>query len=158
MSGIKIDIQKTGFPVTLGEVELWFDSSMENIKKFIHVEEIAEKKLKEAKEKSKHIHFPKLEDIDEEAIRGIDPKDLEEAFNVTNELVAAQYDILFGDGTFKKIYKKYPDIFALEKALEPLGQAIAKKIEEIEFERIEEVENIKKEYVKKKASKLNASK
>ena len=151
MSEIKIDIQRTGFPVTIGTIELWFDSSIENLRNFINVEELAEKKLEEAKEKAKHIHFPT--EITIENIHEVDPKDIDDALNLNNEFVAAQYDIIFGDGTFKKIYKKYPDIIALEKALEPIGNAIAKRIEELEFERTKEVENIKKDYLKNKANK-----
>lgn len=151
MSEIKIDIQRTGFPVKVGTIELWFDSSIENLRNFIHVEELAEKKLEEAKEKAKHIHFPA--DITYENVHEVDKKDIDDALNLNNEFVAAQYDLLFGDGTFKKVYKKYPDIIALESALEPIGNAIAKRVEELEFERTKEVENTKNEYLKKKASK-----
>ena len=73
--------------------------------------------------------------------------------DVNKEFIAAQYDIIFGDGTFKKIYKEYPDILALEKMLEPIGDALAERIEELEVERTEEVEEKKKQYLKKKALK-----
>jgi len=151
MTEIKIDIQRTGFPVKIGTIELWFDSSLENLRNFINVEKIAEKKLEEAKEKAKHIHFPA--EITQDNFREVNEKDIDDALNLNNEFVAAQYDIIFGDGTFKKVYKKYPDIIALEKALDPVGVAIAKRIEEMEFERTKEVENTKKEYLSKKASK-----
>lgn len=151
MTEIKIDIQRTGFPVKIGTIELWFDSSLENLRNFINVEKIAEKKLEEAKEKAKHIHFPA--EITRENFHEVDEKDIDDALDLNNEFVAAQYDIIFGDGTFKKVYKKYPDIIALEKALDPVGVAIAKRIEEMEFERTKEVENTKKEYLEKKASK-----
>ena len=151
MSEIKIDIQRTGFPVKISGVNFWFDSSIENLRRFFNVEELAHEKLKEAQEKAKHIHFPA--EITIENIHEVDPKDIDDALNLNNEFVAAQYDILFGDGSFKEIYKKIPDIIALEKALEPIGNAIAKRIEELEFERTKEVENIKKDYLKKKASK-----
>ena len=31
---IQIEIKRTGFPVKLGEVELWFDTSLENLTRF----------------------------------------------------------------------------------------------------------------------------
>lgn len=148
---IKIDIRRTGFPVKIGDLELWFDSSLENLRKFFNVDKIAQGKLKEAQEKAKHIHFP--DDVDVDNIKNIDTKTVDAAFDVNKEYIAAQYDIIFGDGTFKKIYKKYPDILALEKALEPIGMAIAEKIEDMEVERNKEVEEKKKEYLNKKASK-----
>jgi len=145
---IKIDIQKTGFPVKIGTVELFFDSSIENLRRFFNVDEIAQEKLKEAQEKAKHIHFPEDMDID-----NIDVKTVDAALDVNKEFIAAQYDIIFGDDTFKKIYKKYPDILALEQALDVIGVNIANRIEELEGERNTKVESKKVEYLNKKAKK-----
>ena len=125
---IQIDIERTGFPVKIGTVELWFDSSLENLRRFINVEELAQQKLKEAQEKAKHIHFP--DEIDIETVKNLDEKTIDAAIDLNKEFIAAQYDIIFGDGTFKKLYKVYPDIIALEKALDIVGVAIAQKIEE----------------------------
>ncbi|MEW8974110.1 MAG: hypothetical protein AB2375_07935 [Tissierellaceae bacterium] len=146
---IKIDIQRTGFPVKIGDLELWFDSSLENLRTFFNIEEVAQEKLKEAQAKAKHIHFP--DDIEE--VEDIDVKTVDAAFDVTKEWIATQYDIIFGDGAFKKIYKQYPDIIALENALDPIGIAIANRIEELESERVKEFDKKKKEYLKKKAKK-----
>ncbi|WP_138090830.1 hypothetical protein [Halalkalibacterium halodurans] len=145
---IQINIDRTGFPVKIGTVELWFDSSLENLRRFFNVEEIANQKLKEAQEKAKHIHFP--EEID---VESIDVKTIDAAFDVNKEFIAAQYDIIFGKGAFKEIYKKYPDIVALEQALDDVGAAIAKRIEELEEERVKKAESKKNEYLNKKASK-----
>lgn len=149
---IQIDVQRTGFPVKIGTIELWFDSSLENLRRFFNVDEIAQQKLKEAQEKAKHIHFP--DEIDVDTIENIDIKTVDAAFDVNKEFIAAQYDVIFGDGTFKKIYKKYPDIIALENALDPLGHAIAKKIEEQQEEREKQVKRIQNEYLQKKKEKL----
>lgn len=143
---IKIEIERTGFPVKVGSIDLWFDSSVENLRRFFNVDELANEKLKEAQEKAKHIHFP--EDLTDTKLATYDA-----AIDVNKEFVAAQYDILFGDGTFKKLYKTYPDMVALEYALEPLGEAIAERINELEKERIKKVEQQKTQYVNKKAAK-----
>ncbi len=148
MSEIKIDIKRTGFPVKIGSLELWFDSSLENLRRFFDVEELAQEKLKEAQEKAKHIHFP-----DDVEIEDVDTKAVDAALDVNKEFIAAQYDIIFGDGVFKKIYKEYPDIIALEQALDPIGFAIAKRIEEQEAERAKQVEAKKAEYLNKKEKK-----
>lgn len=146
---VNINIKRTGFPVKIGALELWFDASLENLRRFFDVEEIAKGKLKEAQEKAKHIHFPEvIENIEDVEVETVDA-----ALDVNKEFIAAQYDVIFGDGTFKKIYKEYPDIIALEQALEPIGVAIAKKIEEMEQERKQVVESKKDEYLKKKAQK-----
>lgn len=148
---IQIDIERTGFPVKIGTVELWFDSSLENLRRFINVEELAQQKLKEAQEKAKHIHFP--DEIDIETVKNLDEKTIDAAIDLNKEFIAAQYDIIFGDGTFKKLYEVYPDIIALEKALDIVGVAIAQKIEEQEEERQKLVEQKKAEYLNKKKKK-----
>lgn len=148
---IQIDIERTGFPVKIGTVELWFDSSLENLRRFINVDELAQQKLKEAQEKAQHIHFPA--EIDVETVQNLDEKTIDAAFDLNKEFIAAQYDIIFGDGTFKKLYAKYPDIIALEKALDIVGVAIAQKIEEQEEERQKLVEQKKLEYLNKKRKK-----
>lgn len=150
---IQIDVQRTGFPVKIGTIELWFDSSLENLRRFFNVDEIAQQKLKEAQEKAKHIHFP--DEIDVDTIENIDIKTVDAAFDVNKEFIAAQYDVIFGDGTFKRIYDEYPDVLALEQALEPLGKAIAQKIEEQEQERSAKVEEKKNEYLQKQKAKQN---
>lgn len=151
MSEIKIDIQRTGFPVKIGTLELWFDSSLENLRRFFNVDEIAQKKLKEAQEKAKHIHFPT--DMEGINVEDVDKETIDAAFDVNKEFIAAQYDIIFGDDTFKKIYKAYPDILALEQVLDVVGVAIAKRIEEQEEERSKLVESKKQEALNKKAKK-----
>lgn len=148
---IKIDVKRTGFPIKIGNLDLWFDSSIENLKNFFNIEQITQDRLKKARKKAEHVHFP--DDINEENVLEIEENTINAAFDVHKEFIAIQYDILFGDGAFKKIYDEYPDIIALEGLLKPLGEAIAQKIEEQEQERKSEVEKIKNEYLKKKAQK-----
>ncbi|MED2940651.1 hypothetical protein P4345_25695 [Cytobacillus horneckiae] len=143
-----IDINRTGFPVKVGSVELWFDSSFENLRRFFNVDELAQKKLKIAEEKAKHIHFP--EDMN---VENLDEQTIDAAFDVNKEFIAAQYDIIFGDDTFRKIYKEYPDILALDRALEVVGAAIAQRLEEQEESRSKEAKKKQNEYLNKKAKK-----
>lgn len=146
---INIDIKRTGFPVKIGALEFWFDASVESLRRFFEVEEIAKAKVKEAEEKAKHIHFPEVID----SMDDLEIETVNAAIDFNKEFIAAQYDVLLGDGAFKKIYKQYSDIWALKDALEVLGLAIAEKIEEIERERIQVVESKKDAYLKKKAQK-----
>lgn len=134
---IEIEIKRSGFPVKIGSLELWFDQSLENIKRFIDLEKVAKAKLEEAIEKEEYIHFPKESEIDAQ-------------LDADKEFVAIQYDIMFGDGTFKKIYKKYPDVLALAEALDPIGFAISERIEEKEKERSRLVQQTKEQFLNKK--------
>ncbi len=45
MSEIKIELKRTGFPVSIGEVELWFDTSQESLMRFFDMEEEIQKRL-----------------------------------------------------------------------------------------------------------------
>lgn len=148
---LNIKINKTGFPVNVGEVELWFDSSLENLKTFINIEKLAEEKLNEVRKKAKHVHFP--DDVSTENVDEVSEDDIESAFSATKEFIAIQYDLMFGDGAFKKIYEVHPDIIALEAALEAVGEGIAAKLKESEAKRAQGVEAKQKEYIKKKLQK-----
>jgi len=141
---IEINIKRSGIPVKVGSIELWFDQSLENIKRFSNLESIALEKLKEAEENEKHFHFPE---------EGIDESVIDAKLDADKEFVAIQYDIMFGDGTFKKIYKKYPDVLALAEALDPIGFAISERIEEKEKERSKIAQQTKAQFLNKKASK-----
>jgi hypothetical protein len=148
---VNIDLELSGFPVKIGDIELFFNTSYENLRTFFNAEEILLEKLKEAEEKAMHIHFP--EDMNPENITDKEIKQIDAALDLQKESIAAEYDIMFGDGTFKKIYKRYPDIKALGAALEPLGKAIGEKLEEMEAEEREEVEKAKQEARKKQQAK-----
>jgi len=39
---IQINVNRTGFPVKVGSLELWFDSSIENLRNFFNIDEIAQ--------------------------------------------------------------------------------------------------------------------
>ena len=151
MADIKIGIKRTGFPVKIGEIELWFDSSIENLKKFFNIDKLAEERLEKTKELAKNIKLP--DEINEETVKAMDEKTIDDAFNVNKEFIAIQYDLIFGDGTFAKVYKEYPDIMALEEVLEQVGQAVAQKVEDVEKERQEKSVVKMSDHLKKKASK-----
>lgn len=150
---IKIDVKRTGFPVKIGSLELWFDSSVENLRRFFDAEKIALERLKEVEKKARHVHFPEVEEINEDNIKDMPVETIDAALDLNKEYVAIQYDVIFGDGTFKKLYKEYPDVMALNDLIDPLGIAIAEKIEQQEEDRKKEVEKKKQEYLDKKSKK-----
>jgi len=146
---INIPIQRTGFPVKIGSTELWFDSSFENMKRFFNIEDLAKERLEEVRKKAEHVHFP--DEINEETIETVNAEDMDTAFDVNKEFIAIQYDLMFGDGTFKQLYTDIPDIIALEKVLDVVGKSVADKINEQEAERV-------KEYSSKRAAILDKKK
>ena len=148
---INIPIKRTGFPVKIGEVELWFDSSVENIRNFLNIEELAEEKLRTVREKTKHVHFPK--EITDETIEDVEVDDIDTAFDANKEFIAIQYDLIFGDGTFKKLYKAIPDIIALDGVLEVVGAEIAERLEQQNEEITKRYNDTRSEILDKKKQK-----
>ena len=148
---VKIEIKRTGFPVNVGEVELWFDSSIENLKNFVNVEEIARERIQGIAEQAKHIHFP--EEINEKTIQDVEDETIEEAFSVSKEYIAVQYDVIFGEGTFKKLYEVYPDVFALEDAFESIADGVAERLEEENEIRTQKYQETKMSLLDKKKQK-----
>lgn len=148
---INIPIKRTGFPVKIGEVELWFDSSIENVRNFLNIEEVAEEKLKKVREKAKHVHFP--QEINDETIEDVKVEDIDTAFDANREFIAIQYDLIFGDGTFKKLYKAIPDIIALDEVLEVVGNSIAERLEQQNEEITERYNDTRSEILEKKKQK-----
>lgn len=148
---VKVEIKRTGFPVEIGEVEVWFDSSIENLKNFANAEKISRERLGEVSKKAQHIHFPS--EITDETIKEISEETIEDAFSLNKEFIAIQYDVIFGDGTFKKIYEKHPDIYALEGALDIVGVAISERLEEEFDKRTEKYSATKDEILEKKKAK-----
>ncbi|MDV5978119.1 hypothetical protein KB584_11950, partial [Streptococcus canis] len=47
MSGIAIDLKRTGFPVKIGQVGLWFDTSQERLIEFFDIETEVNRRLNE---------------------------------------------------------------------------------------------------------------
>lgn len=148
---INIPIQRTGFPVKIGSTELWFDSSFENMKRFFNIDDLAKERLEEIREKAEHVHFP--DEINEDTIETVKAEDMDTAFDVNKEFIAIQYDLMFGDGTFKQLYDDIPDIIALEKVLDVVGKSVADKINEQEAERVKEYSSKRAEILDKKKQK-----
>ncbi|WP_373751245.1 hypothetical protein [Jeotgalibaca porci] len=151
MADIKIQVKRSGFPVNIGEVELFFDSSQENLKQFFNVDTIAKEKMDALSEKAKSVKVPN--EINESNVRDIDPKTIETAFDVNKEFIAIQYDLIFGDGAFERLYNVYPDINALTDVLEAVGISIAEKLEEENKKRQEKSTLKLTDHLSKKASK-----
>ena len=130
MSEITVDIKRTGFPVNIGEVNVWFDTSVENLTRFFDFEEEANKRLNGLEKEIIESNLDKEiteETVNKETALG--------AINLETKLLEIQYDLLFGDGVFAKVYALYPDYQALSNTLDTLCILITAKLEELKIER-----------------------
>lgn len=148
--GFSINVDKTGFPVSVGEVEFWFDSSIEGLENFLNADKVVETRLEEVKKKAKGINIPEITEFE---VSDIDPKFSKQAIALKKEVVGITYDVLLGEGAFDKIYKTYPDVFELERIINPLQKGISESIQEQEEARLKETKAIESEYLNKKQQK-----
>ncbi|MTN76952.1 hypothetical protein GMB45_16155, partial [Turicibacter sanguinis] len=116
---ISIEIQKSGFPIKLGTVERWFDTSAESLTRFHDMETEATKRLNEFQRQIVESNIGK--DIEEDNIT-IDT--VKGAVDLEKKYLEIQYDLLLGDGTFAELYDLYPDYLVLQETLEKVSEMI----------------------------------
>lgn len=147
-SGISVDVVRSGFPVSIGPVELWFDTSDEFLVTFFDLEQEAQKRLAEFEKSIVEAN------LDKKLEEGITKDTLLGAIDLEKKLLEIQYDLLFGDGTFEKLYAEFPDHQALDLTLEKVAALIEAKLSELKIER----ENIVKERINKYKKKSKTAK
>lgn len=128
--GLTIDVKRTGFPVTIGGVGLWFDTSNERLAGFFDLEEEATRRLNEFEKaiiESNVGKYIEEDSITKDTVLG--------AVELEKKLLEIQYDLLFDDGTFAKLYKEFPDHQALENTFEQVCTLIGEKLKELQIER-----------------------
>ncbi|AIG43328.1 hypothetical protein [Streptococcus suis] len=147
-NGISVDVVRSGFPVSIGPVELWFDTSDEFLVTFFDLEQEAQKRLAEFEKSIVEAN------LDKKLEEGITKDTLLGAIDLEKKLLEIQYDLLFGDGTFEKLYAEFPDHQALDLTLEKVAALIEAKLSELKIER----ENIVKERINKYKKKSKTAK
>ena len=153
---ININIERSGFPVKIGEFEFWFDTSNEAMQHFINIDQIVNDRynayLAEISERSAKGEFDdaKKGEITEEVIG--------QAIELERKQVEIKYDALFGDGTFAKLYEKYPDYLALDDALDQADILIGEELKKIKEERANKVNERTSQYLQKSQKKERKTK
>nr|DAN93719.1 MAG TPA: hypothetical protein [Caudoviricetes sp.]DAX20757.1 MAG TPA: hypothetical protein [Caudoviricetes sp.] len=153
---ININIERSGFPVKIGEFEFWFDTSNEAMQHFINIDQIVNDRynayLAEISERSAKGEFDdaKKGEITEEVIG--------QAIELERKQVEIKYDALFGDGTFAKLYEKYPDYLALDDALDQADILIGEELKKIKEERANKVNERTSQYLQKSQKKKRKTK
>lgn len=127
MKALKINVERTGFPVSLAGLEFFFDCSAEHIEEYEVKYAEVEKKLNE------------LEDDND--------------IQSKKEALGLGYDVMLGDGAFKKLYKEIPDLIAWINAFFDLASGIAQNIDAFKKEQENKSKDLENEYLKKKATK-----
>ncbi|HEQ1481073.1 TPA: hypothetical protein VD566_001481 [Streptococcus pyogenes] len=143
MSGIVVDLKRTGFPVKIGQVELWFDTSQERLIEFFDIETEVNRRLNEYE---KQVIEANLDNEIEG--KGVTKDVAQSALDLEAKYLEINYDLLFREGTFAQLYAEYPDKEALENTLEIVCREIEVKLKELAIEREKIVKQKTKKYKK----------
>lgn len=148
---IQIEVKRSGFPVKLGEVELWFDTSIENLTRFFEIEDEVNNRFneyqKEIVDKSNNGKFDGLKKGE------ISKETIDEALALERKTTEIKYDLVFGDGTFAKLYEAYPDYEALDEAFYQVDTLIGAELEKLAIERKNKAKSRANEYKTKAKAK-----
>jgi predicted neutral ceramidase superfamily lipid hydrolase len=146
---MQFEIKRSGFPINIGEIEFFFGTTVEELTRFFDVQDEVEEKVAPLMKKREKLV------IDQDNITKSDAQSLIE---ISNELNAIQYDALLGDGSYEKIYSKYPDAVQLFDLFDPIAENVAEAIEKDAKDREDKLAQRKANMLKKKALKSKKKK
>lgn len=124
---INIDVKRTGIPIKIEGIEFFFDSSLEGVEKY-------------------HIRY-------DEIIKSIeDMPETENPLDDMKKTLKQSFDAVLGEGTFKKLYVKVPDVIALKTVFFEIVKGIDEHVEEMLEKYQDESKDLLKLYREKQAS------
>lgn len=148
---ISINIKRSFLPIKIGEVELEFDTSLENISRLATLqEEITDRFNKYQLELLERSNNGEFDDVKDGVIN---KQVIDEAFELQKKMTEIKYDVLFGDGTFAKLYERYPDVESLDSAFNDVDTLLGAELEEMAQERIKASKSLSGSFVKKAKAK-----
>lgn len=155
---LNFELKKNGFPIIIGGIEFFFDTSTEKLKEFFVRQE-----LYEAEFEKLQVEFTKLtgiSDLDEE-----NPEEyakmkveIDKTLDLTKRTTRADYDALLGEGAFDKIYEAFHDLDKLKEVFYDIEDAVAEAIVKDAEKRADKFNAKRAEVLKKKALKRKKNK
>lgn len=159
MTSLKFELQKNGFPITIGSVEFFFETSSEKIKEFF--ERLEKYDLESEKLRTELAELDGAPDLDEEDTVKWLAKAKEEAtagLDLTKRVATISYDSLLGEGSFDKIYETFDDVTKLFEIFPVIEDAVADAIIDNAEVRNDTLNKKRAEILKKKAAKRKKAK
>lgn len=148
---ISIDIKRSYLPIKIGDVELQFDTSLENISRLSTLQQdIADRFNKYQLELLERSNAGEFDDLKEGIIN---KQVIDEAFKIQKKMTEIKYDVLFGDGTFAKLYDRYPDVESLDSAFDDVDTLLGAELSRMGQERAKASGALSESFVKKAKAK-----
>lgn len=145
---ININIERPGFSIKVGEIELWFDMSLEKQERMPTIQKDFHNQMKFIEAETSKL-LKEVEESDGSNQEEINKKALE-AYKKVLEIA---FDEIFDEGTFNKLYGVYPYVESLTDVYVSISENIGIQIEKYNKKRVNEFENKKNKYLKKKNKK-----
>ena len=146
---MKFEIKRSGFPINIGKLEFFFDTSVEELTRFFEVQDEIEEKIQplmNAREKLTKNKGNATSD------------DVKELIYVSNQLNTIQYDALLGDGSYEKIYSEHPDAIQLFDLFDLIAENVSEALENDAKDREDKLSERRANLIKKKALKNKKNK
>ena len=159
MTSLKFELQKNGFPITIGSVEFFFETSSEKIKEIF--DRLEKYDLESEKLRAELAELDGAPDLDEEDATKWLSKAKEEAvtaLDLTKRVATISYDSLLGEGSFNKIYDTFDDVTKLFEIFPIIEDAVADAIIDNAEVRNDTLNKKRAEILKKKAAKRKKAK
>lgn len=148
---ISIELKRNYIPINIGEIELQFDTSLENISRLSTLQQdIADRFNKYQLELLDRSNAGEFDDLKEGVIN---KQVIDEAFEIQKKMTEIKYDVLFGDGTFAKLYDRYQDIEALDSAFDEVDTLMGAEFDRMGQERAKASGALSESFVKKAKAK-----
>lgn len=137
---VEVDI----IPVTINGETFEFDATEENLINFFDFE-------KEAKERSKKLK----KELEKVQGKDFDKSEYKKVFDLTVQDLSINFNFLFGEGTFDRLYKVVPSFSKLIDLFELVCEGISTELKNIQKKRNKEMEKKEAKYLidKKKSKK-----
>lgn len=155
---LNFELKKNGFPINIGGVEFFFETSTEKLKEFFVRQE-----LYEAEFEKLQVEFTTLtgiseldEEIPEEYAKM--KVEIDKMLDLTKRTTRADYDALLGEGAFDKIYEAFHDLDKLKEVFYDIEDAVAEAIVKDSEKRADKFNAKRAEVLKKKALKRKKNK
>ena len=148
---ISIELKRNYIPINIGEIELQFDTSLENISRLSTLQQdIADRFNKYQLELLERSNNGEFDDLKEGVIN---KQVIDEAFDIQKKMTEIKYDVLFGDGTFAKLYERYPDVESLDLAFDDVDTLLGAELEKMAQDRAKASKSLSDSYVEKAKAK-----
>lgn len=154
---LNFELKKSGFPITIGGIEFFFETSGEKVTEYIERYENNLEELNNSEKELASLEDFSGKDIEQNGDSKKLSKQIEEAIALTKKVAKLEYDTLLGEGSFDKIYETFKDVTELRVAFIVIEEAVSDAIIADANKRSDDISKKRAEIFKKKNKKTKKS-